>query len=173
MNKLDYLKEELEALGTALRSDGAYFRLIMTDDIDSMAEIRLRAKEGLNHLGQYDKEGGFFHGLCVRQEVQTRLDTLIRKNKPELLQIINAGAVKWKEFGIDVIEDKVQKGYLVILNICGAGFYVSERRHTPRHERRQRTPIQEIVRQAVMAPKEAQQAPGGRKKFTTIRHHVN
>ena len=40
MSKLQQLKDELDAIGTALRTEGVYFRLIMTDDIDNMADIR-------------------------------------------------------------------------------------------------------------------------------------
>lgn len=176
MDKSQHLKEELESLGSCLRSEGVYFRLVMTDDIDSMAEIRLRAKEGLNHLGMMDKEGGFFHGLAVRQDLQDRLDALVRKNKPELLAIIAEGAVRWKQYGIDVIEDKVQKAYLVIFTVCGAGFYIGERRHTPRHERRQRTPAPQVNTRVQLTPPvstEAERASGNRRKFTTIRHHMN
>ncbi|MNB58720.1 hypothetical protein D3C87_363780 [compost metagenome] len=176
MSKLQQLKDELDAIGTGLRNDGVYFRLIMTDDIDNMADIRERAKAGLNWLGKVDKENGFFYGQCIRQNFQDRIDNLVRNFKPQLLEVINGGEPNWAEFGIDVIDDKAQKAYLIILNRCCAGFYLSERIHTPRHERRQRTSLQDVTHRALMTPKPApshEKASGRRKKFTTIRHHVN
>lgn len=176
MSKLQQLKDELDAVGTALRTEGVYFRLIMTDDIDNMADIRERAKAGLNWLGNVDRENGFFYGLCVRQDLQDRLDQLVRNFKPQFLEVIEGGEGTWKEYGIDVIVDKAQNAFLILFNHCCSGFYLSVRVHTPRHERRQRTSIKDVAHRVLMTPTQPaghEQAVGRRKKFTTIRHHVN
>lgn len=176
MSKLQQLKDELSAIGNDLRNDGVYFRLIMTDDIDNMADIRERAKAGLSWLGKVDKENGFFYGQCIRQNLQDRIDNVVRNFKPQMLEVIDGGEPNWAEFGIDVISDPAQKAYLIIFNNCCAGFYLSVRVHTPRHERRQRTSLRDVAHRALLAqPPEPshEKAPGRRKKFTTIRHHVN
>jgi len=184
MSKLEDLKSALEFLGATLRSDGIYFRLIMSDDIDNMADIRERAKAGLNWLGQVDKNNGFFHGIAVRPEVQDKIDDLVRNFKPQLLEVIDGGEPNWHEFGIDIYEDKAQNAYLVLFNQCCAGFYVSRRTHRPRHERKKTSVgagglIASLKHQAMMAQTKpvdrdaVANAKPRRKKFTTIRHHVN
>jgi hypothetical protein len=175
MSKLQYLKDELEAIGSDLRKTGVYFRLIMSDDIDNMHDIRDRAKAGLNWLGQVDKDNGFFYGLCVGTALQSRIDNLVRNYKPQLLEVIAGGEPNWDEFGIEVVEDKAQNANLILFKNCCSGFYVSERKHTPREDRVKRTNPKDVAHKAAAIPKvlAGQVATSGKRKFTTIRHHVN
>lgn len=176
MSKLEDLKSTLASLGAALRSDGIYFRLIMSDDIKDMTDIRERAKARLNWLGKNDKDNGFFHGITIRQELQDQIDYMVRNLKPQLLEVIDGGEPNWQEFGIEVVEDKKQDAYLILLSHCCAGFYVSRRQHTPREDRKKRTTLSDIKHQASMKPvtSASKDQPVTRKrKFTTIRHHVN
>lgn len=174
MSKLQFLKEELEEIAKRLRSQGVYFRLIMTDDIDNMADIRERAKAGLNWMGKVDKDAGFFYGLSIDTALQDRIDHLVREYKPQFLEVIAGGEPNWDEFGIDVFKDEAQKAYLILFKHCCSGFYLSERRHKPREDRPQRVSVKDATHRVLMKPAPAPVAhKPGRRKFTTIRHHVN
>lgn len=132
------LKQELAALSNDLRKTGIYFRLIMTDDIKDLNDIRARAIERANFIGPVNMGDDFFRGIAVRPDIQSRIDNLIRTRKTCLLELINASETEWDEASIEVVQDTVQGAYVIVFSECGAGFYVSEAVRKPRNERGER-----------------------------------
>lgn len=172
---MDNLKQELDRIGSSLRSAGIYCRLIMSDDIFNLRVIRERAvcKAPVETLPESE---GFWNGIAVSESVQEWIDDLVRQRKPELLSIITDDPVGLVEANIRVIRDHELKSYLVIFNHCNSGFYISERDSVPRHERRQRVKSNKM-NQGLPLTKEVPvvdgEASGTRRKFTVIRKIVN
>lgn len=172
---MENLKQELDRIGSSLRSSGIYCRLIMSDDIFNLRVIRERAvcKAPVETLPESE---GFWNGIAVSESVQEWIDDLVRQRKPELLSIITDDPVGLVEANIRVIRDHELKSYLVIFNHCNSGFYISERDSVPRHERRQRVKSNKM-NQGLPLTKEVPvvdgEASGTRRKFTVIRKIVN
>ncbi|MNI54603.1 hypothetical protein D3C76_376140 [compost metagenome] len=171
MDKKQFVQDELMALGTYFLSVGYYFRLVMTDDIDNMSIIRDRAREKKSHAAKKEWGEDFYHGLALSPEHQTRVDTLIRDYKPELLALVKGETTLHDAVAIEVIPDPEQKAYLVIFSTSGMGFFVSDRIHKPRELRVRRTTMSDVKHQALQAPQEP--STGRRRKFVTIRRIVN
>ncbi len=172
---MENLKQELDRIGSSLRSSGIYCRLIMSDDIFNLRVIRERAvcKAPVETLPESE---GFWNGIAVSESVQEWIDDLVRQRKPELLSIITDDPVGLVEANIRVIRDHELKSYLVIFNHCNSGFYISERDSVPRHERRQRVKSNKMNQGLPLASvprSKDDSASGSKRKFTVIRKIVN
>lgn len=172
---MENLKQELDRIGSSLRSSGIYCRLIMSDDIFNLRVIRERAvcKAPVETLPESE---GFWNGIAVSESVQEWIDDLVRQRKPELLSIITDDPVGLVEANIRVIRDHELKSYLVIFNHCNSGFYISERDSVPRHERRQRVKSNKMnqgLPLATVSRSKDDSASGSKRKFTVIRKIVN
>lgn len=132
---METIKQELLSLSNELRKTGIYFRLIMSDDIKDLKDIRHRASQHANHIGPVNMGDDFFSGIAVRPDIQNRIDALVRNRKSELLALINADENDWDDASIEVVQDTVQQAFVIVFTECGAGFYVSESVRKPRHER--------------------------------------
>lgn len=190
------LRNELAAISESLLAGGYYFRLIMTDDILHMADIRTRAKEGMSPNPSSKAKDNFFYGIALPDSLQTRVDSIVREHKSVLLDAIKHGGDLTNELGITFAFDKSQKAYLVQLKSCGMGFYISERIHTPRENRPKRMTLAEVAHSVGLQPQRAatkapvaaakkpsgntssegskrtpKQAPVKRRKFQVIRLH--
>ncbi|QTH80304.1 hypothetical protein PA10_00104 [Pseudomonas phage pPa_SNUABM_DT01] len=181
MDKKQFVKDELKTLGETLLGLGYYFRLIMTDDIDSMTLIRERAKEKVSHASKKEWGQEFYNGLCIGDALQERVDALVRQYKPEVLALIKGSREELDQLGIEVIEDKQQKANLLIFSCCGMGFFISERIHKPRDQRARRTTMADVRHQALSTPpakpaaahKDQPVTRNKRRQFVTIRRIVN
>lgn len=135
---MNNITQELVSLSNDLRKTGIYFRLIMTDDIKDLKDIRYRASQNNNFIGPVNMGDDFFSGIAVRPDIQSRIDTLVRLHKTELIALINGSEAHWDDARIEVVQDTVQQAYVIVFCECGAGFYVSESVRKPRNERGER-----------------------------------
>jgi len=159
------LRDELAAIGAELLKGGFYFRLIMTDDLINMAEIRKRARESKEQ---------FFYGCALRDDFQRRIDGMTRKYRTTLIDAICAGKEMQDELGIEGVYDPAQKAYLVTLRSCGMGFYVSEFVRQSRQNRPKRMTLKDVAHQVTATPvkestRSPKEQPVTRRKFTVIR----
>lgn len=128
--------EAIEKLNKFFLSNGFYHRLVMSDDLFALGEIRQRAKEKV-HLGD-DK---FYYGCSLPPSIQGIVDDLVRHHKPALIEIIDTMTDEEREaIGLIVHDDERIKAHLFILSKCGMGFYVSRRSNVPRDQRKPHTP---------------------------------
>lgn len=147
------LRNELQAIAEALLKGGFYFRLIMTDDILHMADIRQRAKDGMSPNPNAKGKDNFFYGAALAQSLQDRIDAIVRASKPLLMDAVKGGKTDLlEEYGITAAFDTTQKAYLVQFKNCGMGFYFSERIHTPRENRPKRMTLAAVAHSAGIQP---------------------
>lgn len=189
------LRTELQGIADALLKGGFYFRLIMTDDILHMSDIRVRAKEGLSPNPDSKAKDNFFYGAALPDALQEAVDQIVRSHKKVLLDIVTTNKHLLDEMGITAAFDMGQKAFLIQFKNCGMGFYLSERVHTPRHQRPKRMTLAGVAHNAGIVPaakpavktepkavknstsegvkRAPKTAPAKRRKFTVIREVKN
>lgn len=126
---------KIAALASEFLKGGYYTRLVMTDDIISVKDIHMRAKENKDE---------FFYGIALPAALQETVDNFVRVDKKVILGLIEKGAEQLKLAGLEAEYDKTQKAYLVKISKCGMGFFISKQVHTPREQRQKRITLSKL-----------------------------
>lgn len=134
--------QALEELNAFFAEQKFTNRLIMTDDLMALGEIRRRAKE---KIAVGDKQ--FYYGCSLPQRIQDIVDTLVRRHKVSLRAIINdLNDEERTALGLTVTDDPAIKCHLFILTASGMGFYVSRRSNVSRDQRQPHVPAIDLLK---------------------------
>jgi len=173
------LRDELLELGKALLKEGFYFRLMITEDISNLNDIRRRAKEGMSPNPDSRTKDNFFYGCALPPALQERVHRIVLDHKVALLDAVAQGYDMLDELGVTAAFDEVQKAYLIQLKSCGMGFYISQRISAPRPRRlksmtKEQTSEKPLgVQPASVVMRSPGEPTGKRRKFQVIRHIRN
>jgi hypothetical protein len=165
--EINELKKLVQEIDDALIAGHLNNRLLMTDDIKDMKELRARAVAG----------NSMFFGSSPTDEVQAKIDSLIRVHKDTILGLMGKG--EEQVVGLSKITaDEAQGAFLVVFIRSGMSFFIAPHPTKPRRANRYQkldhrmSDIQELARNKRQPVKDAvvSQMKTAPKKDTSLKN---